>query len=91
MVHEMNGKRVHMYSNKKDREHHTHQETWSRNESHTCETIMSKCNFFFWFGTHKLFLFFLSFFSLRVEFLLKTDGGYPRFLSFFESRVFIEN
>jgi len=40
MDHEMNGKRVHMYSNKQDREHHTHQETRSREESHTCEAIM---------------------------------------------------
>jgi len=29
-----------MYSNKQDREHHTHQETQSRDESHTCETII---------------------------------------------------
>ena len=40
MDHEMNGLRVHMYSNKQDRENHAHQETRSRDESHTCETII---------------------------------------------------
>jgi len=36
----MNGKRVHMYSNKNDMEHNTHQETRSRDEEHTRETII---------------------------------------------------
>jgi len=40
MDHEMNGKRVHMYSNKNDMEHNTHQETRSRSEEHTPETII---------------------------------------------------
>ena len=40
MDHEMNGKRVHMYSNKQNREHHTHQQTLCRKESHTCEAIL---------------------------------------------------
>jgi len=40
MEHEMNGKRVHMYSNKNDKENNTHQETQSRDEEHTPETII---------------------------------------------------
>ena len=40
MENQMNGKRVHMYSNKQDREHHTHQETQRIEESHTYEAII---------------------------------------------------
>jgi len=37
---EMNGTRVHMYSNKNEMEHYTHQETRSRDEEHKGETII---------------------------------------------------
>jgi len=49
MDHEMNGKRVHMYSDKQDREHHTHQETRSREELHTCDAILVIILFYFIF------------------------------------------
>jgi len=40
MDHGMNGKRMNMYSDKRDIEHHTHQETRSMDEEHTCETTI---------------------------------------------------
>jgi len=40
MDHGMNGKRIHMKSNKKDIEQNTHQETRSMDEEHTRGTII---------------------------------------------------
>jgi len=37
---EMNGKRVHMYSNKNNMEHNTHQETRSMDEEQKGESII---------------------------------------------------
>jgi len=37
---EMNGKLIHMHSNKRDLKHNTHQETRSMIEEHTSETII---------------------------------------------------
>jgi len=39
MDHGMNGKRIHMYSNKRDMKHDIHQETRSMDEEHICETM----------------------------------------------------
>jgi len=41
MDHGINGKRIHMKSNKRDIKQNTHQETWSmdEDEEHTRETI----------------------------------------------------
>jgi len=66
MDHEMNGKRVHMYSNKKDIEHHTRQETQSMDEEHTCKTI--PMFFFIYFMLFFIFilLLFFSFSGNRI-------------------------
>ena len=53
----MNGKRVHMYSNKNDMEHNTHQETRSRDEEHTRETIIMIILMYFFFCYFFGFLF----------------------------------
>jgi len=39
MDHQINGKRIHMYSNKRDIEQNTPQETRSMDEERTCEII----------------------------------------------------
>jgi len=61
MDHEMNGKRVHMYSNKNDMEHNTHQdsEIRSRDEEHTGETIIMIIFIYFIFIFCYLFFGFL--------------------------------
>jgi len=65
MDHEMNRKRKHMYLNKQDREHYTHQKKRSRESSHTCETIFVFIFIYYIFFIHDsiLFLFLTGFFS----------------------------
>ena len=41
MDHKEHGKRIHVQSNKRDTEHHKHQETWNMDEEHPCETIIN--------------------------------------------------
>jgi len=69
MDYEMNGKRVHMYSNQIDIEHHTYQETRSMDEEHTCETTIMFIFIWFFFSSfgffyYCFFLYFLAFFHV---------------------------
>jgi len=45
--HEMKGKRIHVYSNKRDIKQNTHQKTRSMDEEHICEIFF--LSFFLWF------------------------------------------
>jgi len=79
MENQMNGKRVHMYSNKQDREHHTHQETRRREESHTCENII----ILFIFICFILFYFLFLFLFFTLIFVSYSDICMYRFFCFY--------